>query len=131
MEGPYFREICDQLAGLLGSMPAQSRRRQPRTFAGRSERQVSVAAAAWRLPWRFLIYDRGSGSLISAHAVTLLHNGLRDFIGQQARDNSRSALRDLPIGCSDNRIPPAPPDKLLCALTRKSAVCTPRLTASI
>jgi len=37
-----------------------------------------------RLRLRFLIYDRGRWStMIGAHAVTLLHNGLRDFIGQQ------------------------------------------------
>src|SRR5207249_3230957 len=31
------------------------------------------------------------------------------------RDTPRSALRDLPTGYSDNHIPPALPDKALCA----------------
>src|SRR5205814_333510 len=37
----------------------------------------------WLLPWRFLIYDCGRGSPISTYTVTLLDDGLRDFIGQQ------------------------------------------------
>ncbi len=67
----------------LGAVPAQSRRRQPRTLAGRVKDRFPLLRRWWLLPWRFLIYDCGRGSPISTYTVTLLHDGLRDFIGQQ------------------------------------------------
>src|SRR5438874_9594964 len=69
----------------LGAVPAQSGRRQPRTLAGRGKDRFPLLRRRWwwLLPWRFLIYDCGRRSPISTYTVTLLHDGLRDFIGQQ------------------------------------------------
>src|SRR5436853_5487385 len=64
-------------------VPAQSRWRQPRPFARRGERRFPFLLLLLRLGFWFLIYDRGCGSMVSAHTVTLLHDGLRDFISQQ------------------------------------------------
>ena len=79
---PNPRQLLGGLS--LGAVPAQSGRRQPRTLAGRGkDRFPLLRRRRWLLPWRFLIYDCGRGSPISTYTVTLLHNGLRDFIGQQ------------------------------------------------
>ena len=67
-------------------MPTQSRWRQPRPFARRGERRfpfLLLLRRRRRRRLRFLAHDRGRGSMVSAHTATLLHNGLRDFIGQQ------------------------------------------------
>jgi hypothetical protein len=66
-------------------MPTQSRWRQPRPFARRGERRFPflLLLLLLRLGFWFLIYDCGRGSPISTYTVTLLHDGLRDFIGQQ------------------------------------------------
>src|SRR5207237_9712969 len=67
----------------LGAVPAQSRRRQPRTLAGRVKDRFPLLRWWLLLPWRFLSYDCGGGSPISTYTVTLLHDGLRAFVGQQ------------------------------------------------
>src|SRR4029077_15548836 len=68
-------------------MPTQSRWRQPRSFARRGKRRfpflLLLLLLLLRLGLWFLIYDGGRGSPISTYTVTLLHDGLRDFIGQQ------------------------------------------------
>ena len=70
-------------------MPTQSRWRQPRSFARRGKRRfpflllLLLLLLRLRLDLWFLIYDCWRGSPISTYTVTLLHDGLRDFIGQQ------------------------------------------------
>ena len=78
-ERPYFPEIR-ATRNNSRLVTAQSRRRQPRAFSGWGEQRFPFLL----LRLRFLIYDRGRWNMmISAHTVTLLHNGLRDFIGQK------------------------------------------------
>ena len=80
---PNPRQLLGPLP--LGAVPAQCGRRQPRTLAGRGECRFPflLLLLLLRLGLWFLIYDCGRGSPISTYTVTLLHDGLRDFIGQQ------------------------------------------------
>src|SRR5205823_8009213 len=74
---------------------------------------VSVFAAAVAVPdLRPRARARGHDKRPNRDAAP---QSLAQFYRPTARDILRSALRDLPIDCSDNHIPPAPPDTVLYA----------------